>query len=116
MNVAAFSNCNDEDCINIDKDVQIQPDTMDIEALVQNFKESQKERVEKEEEENDIVLEEVKTYQDAVKSLKELQEFAIQWNDSDMLGVISQSKVFVESQVAKRVNCVQKTLLDYWKK
>jgi hypothetical protein len=33
-----------------------------------------------------------------------------------MLGVISQAKVFVESQVAKRVNCVQKTLLDYWKK
>jgi hypothetical protein len=24
--------------------------------------------------------------------------------------------VFVESQAAKRVNCVQKTLLDYWKK
>jgi hypothetical protein len=50
----------------------------------------------------------VKTYQDAVKSLKELQEFAIQWNDSDMLSVISQAKVFVESQAAKRVNCLQK--------
>jgi hypothetical protein len=33
-----------------------------------------------------------------------------------MLGVIPQAKVFVESQAAKRVNCVQKTLLDYWKK
>jgi hypothetical protein len=33
-----------------------------------------------------------------------------------MLGVISQAKVFVESQAAKSVNCVQKTLLDYWKK
>ena len=29
----------------------------------------------------------MKTYQDAVKSLKELQEFAVQRNDSDMLGV-----------------------------
>jgi hypothetical protein len=58
----------------------------------------------------------VKIYQDAVKSLKELQEFAIQQNDSDMLGVISQARVFVGSQAAKRVNCVQKTLLDYWKK
>ena len=48
--------------------------------------------------------------------LKELQEFAIQRNDSDMLLVISQAKVFVESQAAKRVNCLQKTLLDYWKK
>ena len=55
----------------------------------------------------------MKTYQDAVKRLKELQEFAIQQNDSDMLGVISQAKVFAESQGAKRVNCVQKTLLDY---
>ena len=56
------------------------------------------------------------THQDAVKSLKELQEFAVQRSDSDMLGVISEAKVFVESQAAKRVNCVQKTLLDYWKK
>jgi hypothetical protein len=58
----------------------------------------------------------VKTYQDAVKRLKELQEFAVQRSDSDMLGVISQANVFVESQAAKRVNCVQITLLDYWKK
>ena len=58
----------------------------------------------------------MKTYQDAVKGLKELQEFAVRQNDSDMLGVISQAKRFVESQAAKRVNCVQKTLLDYSKK
>jgi hypothetical protein len=60
----------------------------------------------------------VNIYQYAVKRLKELQEFAVQRNDSDMLGVvvISQAEVFVESQAAKRVNCVQKTLLDYWKK
>jgi hypothetical protein len=31
-----------------------------------------------------------------------------------MFGVISQAKVFVESQAGKRVNSVQKTLLDYW--
>ena len=105
MNEAAFSNCNAEDYINVDKDVQTEPDTVDIDALVQNFRESQKERDE-EEEENYIVLEEeqkcrVKTYQDAVKSLKEMQEFAVQRNDSHMLGVNSQAKVFVESQVAK---------------
>ena len=121
MNEAAFSNCNTEDYINIHKDVQAEPDTVDIDALVQNFRESQKEREkeeEEEDEENDIVLEDekcrVKTHQDAVKSLKELQEFAVQRNESDMLGVISQAKVSVESQVAKRVNCVQKILLDYW--
>ena len=44
MNEAAFNNCTAEDYINIDKDVQTEPDTMDIDALVQNFKESQKER------------------------------------------------------------------------
>ena len=120
MNEAAFSNCNAEDYINRDKDVQTEPDTMDIEMLVQNSRESQKERQEEEEEEeNDIVLEEekcrLKTYQDADKHLKEPQKFAVQRNDSDMLGVISQAKVFVESQGAKRVNCVQKTLLDCWK-
>jgi len=42
MNEAAFSNCNVEDYINIDKDVQTEPDTMDINALVQNFKEVKK--------------------------------------------------------------------------
>ena len=40
----------------------------------------------------------VRTYQDAVKTLEELQEFNVQRNDSDMLGIISQPKVFVESQ------------------
>jgi hypothetical protein len=35
----------------------------------------------------------VLTYQDAVKSLKELQEFAVQLNDSDMLSVIFQVSV-----------------------
>ena len=44
MTEAAFSNCNVEDYINLDKDVQTEPDTMDIDALVQNFKESKKER------------------------------------------------------------------------
>ena len=41
--------------------MQTEPDTMDIDALVQNFRESQKEReeeLEEEEDENDIVLEE----------------------------------------------------------
>ena len=42
MNEAAFSNCNAEDYINIDKDVQTEPHTMDIDVLVQNFRESQK--------------------------------------------------------------------------
>ena len=120
MNEAAFSNWNAEDYTNIDKDVQTEPDTMDIDALIQNFKEREEEEEEEEDEENDIVLEEencrVKTHQDAVKSLKELQEFTVKRNDSDILGVISQAKVFVESQVAKRVNCVQKTLLHYGKK
>ena len=40
--------------------MQTEPDTMDIDALVQNFRESQKEReeeVEEEEDENYIVLE-----------------------------------------------------------
>jgi hypothetical protein len=50
----------------------------------------------------------VRTYQDAVKSLKELQEFAVQRNDSDTLRVIPQAKVFLESQAAKAVNCVPK--------
>ncbi|CAG2056095.1 unnamed protein product [Timema podura] len=96
----AFNNCNAEDYINIDNNMQTEPDTMAINALKVG-------KVEEEEEENDIVLEEekcnVKTYQGAVKSLKGLQQFALQQNVSYILSVISQAKVFVESQAAKRV-------------
>jgi hypothetical protein len=53
----------------------------------------------------------VKTYQEAVKSLKELQEFAVQRNDSDMLSVISEAKVFVESEESKL--CAE-ALLEFW--
>jgi hypothetical protein len=105
VNGAAFSNCSTEDYSNIYTDVQTEPDTMDIDALVQNFRESRKGREEEEEDDdkkNDIVTEEehcrVMTYQDAVKSLKELQEFAMQQNYSDMFSVISQAKVFVENE------------------
>jgi hypothetical protein len=56
----------------------------------------------------------VKIYQDAVKRSKELQEFAVQRTDSDMLSVISQANVFVESQADKRVICVQNILLEFW--
>jgi hypothetical protein len=38
------------------------------------------------------------------QSLKKLHEFAVLQNDSDILGVISQAKMFVESQAAKRVS------------
>jgi len=44
MNEAAFTTCNAENYIDIDKDVQTEPDTMDIDTLVQNFRENQKER------------------------------------------------------------------------
>jgi hypothetical protein len=83
---------------------------MDIDVLVENFRETRKgreeeEEKEEEEEENDTVIEEekcrVKTYQETANSLKVLQEFAVQRND-------------VESQAAEIVNCVQKTLLEFW--
>ena len=104
MNEAAFSNCNAEDYINkqkMCKQNQTQCISMHLFRILEKVKKKEEEdEEEEEEEENNIVLEEkkcrVKTYQDAVKSLKELQEFAIQHNDSDMLGVISQAKVFVK--------------------
>nr|CAD7443066.1 unnamed protein product [Timema bartmani] len=49
MNKAAFNKCNAEDYINIDNNMQTEPDTMDTDALVESFKESWKG-----EEENDI--------------------------------------------------------------
>jgi hypothetical protein len=54
--------------------------------------------VEEEEEINTVIEKEtctVKTYKNAVKSLQELQEFAVQQNNSDTLSVISQANVFV---------------------
>jgi hypothetical protein len=48
------------------------------------------------------------------KSLEELQELAVQQNDSAMLSVISQAKVFVENQAAKTVNRME-TTLEFWR-
>jgi hypothetical protein len=45
----------------------------------------------------------VKTYQDAIKSLKELQDFAVQRNDLDMLSVISQAKKSGSQEIQLRV-------------
>ncbi|CAG2054458.1 unnamed protein product [Timema podura] len=73
VNEVAFNKCNAEYSINVENNVQTEPDTMDINALNEHFEKSWKGD---EEEENDIALEEkcsVKIYQDAVKSLKELQ-------------------------------------------
>jgi hypothetical protein len=46
MNEAAFSNCNAEGYINTNKDVRTESDTLGIDALIQNFSESQKGREE----------------------------------------------------------------------
>jgi hypothetical protein len=50
MNEAAFSNSSTEDFINIDEDMHTVSDTVDIDALVQNCRESQKGRDKEEEE------------------------------------------------------------------
>jgi hypothetical protein len=55
MNEVAFSNCNAEDYINIDRDVQTEPGTMDIDALVKNFRESREGREEGEEDEEEEI-------------------------------------------------------------
>nr|CAD7257996.1 unnamed protein product [Timema shepardi] len=41
----------------------------------------------------------------SLENEKELQQFVLQRNYSDMLSVISQAEVFVESQAAKIINC-----------
>jgi hypothetical protein len=103
------------DGINIVKDVSAEPDTMDIDTLILNFKgvvKGERKRKRK------IMLYRrktkcrVKKYRPAVKSLKELQEFAVQRNDSNTLSVISQAKVLVKIRVAKSVNRVQKLYLS----
>jgi hypothetical protein len=91
---------------------------MNTDALLQNFRENWKLRDEGEEEEKMTLWYKKKSVgwrlkQDAIKTLKELQDFAIQQNHSDMLSVIFQNKVFVESQAAKRVNCWQNTLFEF---
>jgi hypothetical protein len=54
----------------------------------------------------------VKTYKDDIRGIKELQEFAVQRKDSDMLSVISQAKVlFSRCLVEDRGPCV---VLEQW--
>ena len=51
-------------------------------------------------EKNDIVFEE-EEFKDAVKKIKELQQFHIQWNGSDMHSVISSAKAFAAKSIAE---------------
>jgi hypothetical protein len=44
-------------------------------------------RKKKKKKRRNVTLHRVKTYHDAIKNFKELPEFAVQWNDSDMFSL-----------------------------
>jgi hypothetical protein len=58
----------------------------------------------------------VKTYSDALKHLKDLENFALTRNDSDLLETIFRARMMTEKHAYKSTGYIQKTLFNYWKK
>ena len=89
------------------KDVKTKPNTIDIVALIQR---KVKRKVKMKRKLLFWKNENVKSYQNAVKSCKKLQQFGLGWNTLEMLSMIYHVKVFEECWAA---NCVQKTYLEH---
>jgi hypothetical protein len=61
-----------------------------------------------EEEESPITESSVKTYSDALKHLKDLENFALTRNDSDLFGTISRARTVTENHAYKSTSYSQK--------
>ena len=112
--------CDAEDYVNVDNDLQTEADVKGIDELVENHKRSQEKNNDANDSDEEEVEEEIakcplKTYQDALKYIKELQEFSLKHNDSDLLNVICRAHMIAETQAANKIH-VQKTILYFWQK
>jgi hypothetical protein len=68
------------------------------------------------EKESPIAESSVKMYSDALKHLKDLENFALIRNDSDLFETIFRARMITEKHAYKSTGYIQKTLFNYWKK
>jgi hypothetical protein len=117
LNHANFSNIRAEDYVNIDVDVTTEADLNDINHFIEDHQQAEEQYQELEsEEESPIAESSVKTYSDALKHLKDLENFALTRNDSDLFETIFRARMMTEKYAYKSTGYIQKTLFNYWKK
>jgi glycyl-tRNA synthetase beta subunit len=117
LNDANFGNIRAEDYVNIDVDVTTEADLNDINHFIEDHQQAEEQDQELEsEEESSIAESSVKTYSDALKHLKYLENFALTRNDSDLFQTIFRARMIAERHAYKSIGYIQKTLFNYSKK
>jgi hypothetical protein len=106
-----------EDYVNIDVDVKTEADLNNINQSIEDHQQAEAQDQELESEEESPIAESgVKTYSGALKHLKDLENFALTRNDSDLLETIFRTRMMTENHAYKSTVYIQKTLFNYWKK
>jgi cell shape-determining protein MreC len=101
-----------EDYVNIEADLNY------INLFIEDHQqaEDQDQELESEEEESPITESSVKMYSNALKHLKDLENFALTRSDSNMFETISRARVMTENCAYKSTSYIPKTLFNYRKK
>jgi replicative superfamily II helicase len=98
LNHANFGNIRAEDYVNIDVDATTEADLNDINHFIEDHQQAEEQDQELEsEEESPIAESSVKTYSDALKHLKDLENFALTRNDSDLFETIFRVRMMTEA-------------------
>jgi hypothetical protein len=117
LNRANFGNIMAEDYVNIDVNVKSEADLNNINQFIEDHQQAEAQDQELEsEEEFPIAESSVKMYSDALKHLKDLENFALTCNDSDLFETIFRARMMTENHTYKSTGYIQKTLFNYWKK
>jgi hypothetical protein len=111
LNRANFGNIMAEDYVKTEADLN------NINQFIEDNQQAEAQDQELEsEEESPIAESSVKTYSDAIKHLKDLENFALTRNDSDLFETIFRARRMTENHAYKLTGYIQKTLFNYWKK
>jgi hypothetical protein len=117
LNRANFGNIMAEDYVNVDVDVKTEADLNNINQFIEDHQQAEAQNQELEsEEESPIAESSVKTYIDALKHIKDLENFALTRNDSDLFETIFRARMMTENHAYKSTDYIQKILFNYWKK
>jgi hypothetical protein len=122
LDQATYENVAAEDHLNIDAEIETEAAMEETNDIIENHREGEEEKDdEKEEEEEEgssqepIVECKLKSYRSALKNTRELQEFSLNQNNSELFDTICRARILIENHASMSKTYVQKTLLHYWK-
>jgi hypothetical protein len=122
LNQATYENVAAEDYLNIDAEIETEAAIEETDDIIENHRQGKEQKDdEKEEEEEEgssqepIVECKLKSYHSALKNIRELQEFSLNQNNSELFDTICRARILIENHASMSTTYVQKTLLHYWK-